>query len=169
MGKSVPLHLIPDNEVLPKGIVEVECQSLKRVKYDDPDKPRTWLLAGRVTAPAEFEGFPFFDRLFLGTKEDPEADDSRTWRSNRNCIRAKKLLLSAGINGETIEDEAVIDAEIKNVKVLASVDLYKDKGKNNPEYKGQLRNAVRAYFIVGSKEPKVDEASFDRVQAQELD
>ena len=162
MGKRIPISTIPDSEVLPLGLVEVTCKSLKSGNTDDG--VRFYTLAGRVSGPDDVEGFPFFDKFYVGTEDDAEADDDKTWKTNRHAIRFKKLLLKAGLPDEDIEDDDVLNAAIKDVKVIASVSLYADTGKFNPENKGKPRNSVRTYFALGEREPEVDFDSFERLK-----
>jgi hypothetical protein len=168
MSRIVPLGNIPDSNIVPDGTYHLKVVELKsdttKVKEDD-DNPRParlfYRLAAQIVAPAAYKGQFYREDFYIGTDEDPDAEQLDTWSSSFGARNFKKFLKATGVAFGDEEDDDSLAAAVKGQEYLATIvqkiepEKRKD-GSENP-YKGQARNNVTGYWIVGEKEPALNE------------
>lgn len=136
--------VVPDSDLLPHDIY-----TLKVVKVTEKTDPAlSERVQFRVVEPAGFKGQSYFQGYFIGTDEDPMAEEHDTQQSSRGLRGWKKLLNACDVApmGDTEEEGAAIaDAEFH----AEIIQYTKKKG----DRAGESFNDIRNYYKLGSAEP----------------
>jgi hypothetical protein len=147
MGRNFDFTGVPDSNLLPAGMYEVEIESLE----ERQSKAGTLMYAGvyRV-AEGPHTGTPIFDYFNIGNAEDPNADDPETFKNSIGARQLRRLIKAAGITLGAF-DETI--TALVGQHVMLSVDQQIDDGKRDPKYKGTIRNRIVGTYSLGEREP----------------
>lgn len=144
MAKYVEKEL-PNNDLEKVGTYGLK---LLEAKHSNPDANLRVNLKFEITAPEERKGRKYFETFFLGTDEDPQAENPDTrkgfvWGIYRGLLVAAKIPRS----GDTEEDCAALTA--------AQPEVVGDVGIN----KAGDRNRISRFYEPGKKQPGFKEAA----------
>jgi hypothetical protein len=153
----MPWDEIPDSNLLPTGSFNARGAEMEIGEADDG---RLIVLAQiDVTEPADYASFRQFERFYLGTEDDPKAKQPATWK-RYPAQRIKQLFNAAQVPPAPGENGLEVMAASFSGSLFGFDCLYYlDDGKNDPQYKGQPRNKINAFWRVGEKQPAVDARS----------
>lgn len=156
MGRTVPSGIKEPFELLPSGCLLIEVSELKEEVFGDNNQ-LIYRMSGSVVAPEKVAGQAVNETFFIGTEEDPNAENAETWQ--KRAGRLKQCVEKAGVAFEGA-DMDVVCSEMQQRKVLAQVARSKEpamkKGQPNP-YAGRVRANVKGWLAEGEREPYVDE------------
>lgn len=145
MAKYNPKN-VPDTDLLPPGIYTVKVASIK----EKTDPALSENVRFTVAEPVAYKGSSLFKMFFLGTDEDPMAEERET-QLGRGFRDWKKLLNAAEVApmGDTEEEGQALEGQELHVEVYQYV---RKKG----EHKGETFNDIRSYYKLGSAEVGVE-------------
>jgi hypothetical protein len=141
MARNIPWDNIPDKSLFENGLYLFRIQQIKELATDD--NQLTYLGVYECEEPEEMSGVIQMERYQVGTPEDPEAQESLTWRKSRGAQNLKKLLAAAQVP-QAQDDELTFEAA-KGARFVGRI--AKTTGQNGTEYSN-----MRGYFRTTSPE-----------------
>lgn len=144
------LDEIPNSGTLPAGdYLCVVNEFEERRTKDTAQNPNALMynVDYEVTEPEELAGRHHFENYRIGTKEDPEADDPKTWKKSMAARLLKLHMQRAGVetSGKTVEEAA---PEFKQRKI-GLVIIEKDDDDGTP------RNRIKKAMSPGEFTPRL--------------
>lgn len=141
---------IPSGSTLPNGDYLLVVNEFEERRTKDTAMNPNALMYNvdyEVEEPEEFAGRHHFENYRIGTKEDPEADDPKTWKKSMAARILKLHMQRAGVetSGKTIEEAA---PEFKGKKI-GLVIIEKDDDDGTP------RNRVKKAMSAGEFTPRL--------------
>ena len=114
---------IPNSSTLPDGDYLLEIEEFEERRTKDTSKVPNALMYNVdyvVLEPEDFAGRHYFENYLVGTREDPEADDPKTWKKSISARILKLHMQRAGVEtaGKTVEEAA---PEFKGRKIGLSI------------------------------------------------
>lgn len=149
MGRQVDWDEIPDSNIFPEGIYLAVGDAMEERMTQEAGK-LMFVPTFIIEEPKEYAGLKISDYFVIGSNDDPEAELAPTWKSSIGGKNMKRMI--KGLQIPLTPDTDEIGANMVGSKVLLRIDQQVDDGKKNPDYKGTIRNRIRGYYEVGSKE-----------------
>jgi hypothetical protein len=100
-----------------------------------------------LDAPDDFKGLPYYERITVGTEDDPDADDPKTWATNFGCGRFKGFMEACGVKLKGLPDDIVKSSEGQSLCLKLG-----QKTQTKGEYAGEIQQTSR-FYKVGDREP----------------
>lgn len=164
MGRVVPTGVKDPFENLPGGVLEFETVRLEEA-VKGAENLFCYVATLRVVAPEQSAGVEHQETFFIGTSEDPNAEQAETWI--KRAGRLKQYVEKSGVAFEGADMEMVA-SEIQQTHVLANVEQKHEpemkKGEPNP-YAGRVRSNVRGWLAVGEREAGLNEIQLTPLEA----
>lgn len=141
---------IPSGSTLPNGdylLVVNEFEERRTKETAQNPNALMYNVDYEVEEPEEFAGRHHFENYRIGTKEDPEADDPKTWKKSMAARILKLHMQRAGVetSGKTIEEAA---PEFKGKKIGLSI-IEKEDDDGTP------RNRIKKAMSPGEFTPRL--------------
>lgn len=146
MGKRFNAGVVPDKQgdLFPNGLFHVKVAELKE---GDHEGQLLYDLRAEICKPQKFEGQSWFTRLFIGTPDDPEADEEDTQRKSFGLRLIKRICAVTGVDFD--QDMDVVCEELKDQEFIA---------RNRQRHKdGEDFNSMRWAFGLDEAQPEVYE------------
>ena len=144
MGRRFNAGVISDKQgtLFPNGLYHVKVDELKEI---DNNGALAYDLRATVIKPEKHAEEAFFQRLFIGTDDDPQADDDNTQRKSRGLRFIKRLCAVTEV--EFDQDADVMCEELKDKELLV---------RNRQRHKeGEDFNNLVWAFALGDAEPEI--------------
>lgn len=115
MGRRFNAAVISDKPttLFPNGLYHVKVDELKEI---DNDGALAYDLRATVVKPEKHAGETFFQRLFIGTDDDPQADEDDTQRKSRGLKFIKRLCTVTEV--EFDQDSEVMCEELRDQQCI---------------------------------------------------
>lgn len=178
MARQIPWSLIgtererrPDN--LDTGVYHCRVENLSET--ETTTGKLTFLVRSRVVAPASYKGMSLFDRFYIGTNEDPQAQGD-AWKKSWGAEQFKDFVTVCNIEPDS--DFEVLGAQLNGKEFLASVEVGLDDGvrKNQDgstytrqESVGRRRQDVRERLKFGTREVGVINGGLEQPQTTRVE
>lgn len=160
MLQNVDWNDVPDSDVVPTNLYALTVVDPKWEYTQDGKLVLNTQL--RVDAPDMYKGTNVFNRFFIGTDDDPGADQPETWKK-RAAQDLKKFLVGVFGSVEVLTGDVPTDVEAtRNASVLALINNQtdnratvkdKDTGAQVPNpYQGREENRFKKWFAANDPE-----------------
>ena len=159
MGRKWAPETIPTTKQLPIGrfLFNIDDIEERMSQARDGKKPKLgYAIQLTVEEPASFAGRKHSEYFNIGTEQDPNGDDPKTWSKSFGAIDLN-LFLRAGKAKITTDIDQSIASAINN-KVIGNV-VHKPRRDD----KNEMDARVNKWFRVGDVEPWVDEGEGEEV------
>ena len=153
MGRKWAPETIPTSKQLPIGRFQFNIDDVEERMSSPKDgkKPKLgYSIQLTVEEPASFAGRKLSEYFNIGTENDPNGDDPKTWSRSFGAIDLN-LFLRAGKAKITTDIDQSIASAINN-KVIGNV-IHKPRRDD----KDEMEARVNKWYAVGDIEPWVDE------------
>lgn len=142
---TIPAGSIPRNPVLAAGNWTLECEDMEATKT----QAGKLMLKGTLRTVAPVPGLPHFENFVIGTDNDLDAHDPATWTASFAASRLMQMLDKMRVElPQECEVEELCDAARGGQFDAICVNEV-DDGKKNPQYKGQVRARLTAFYEAG--------------------
>ena len=145
MGRKWDANEVSDSQfiVFPNGLFHVEIESA--TEEADKNGLLFYLFVLKVHKPTEFEGLTWTHRAYVGTHEDPEADEPTTRRKSGGLRLLKRICFVTDVPFGQDTDE-----------MCAALYGKQFVGRNQQrEYAGDVFNDLRWAYAIGEAQPEV--------------
>lgn len=147
MSKVIPWDCIPDNvgNVLPTNTYKFEVEMLEEAQ----SKNETYMIKGtfRVVEPKGEAGMVLYDYYAIGTKDDAQANDPKSWEGIA-AARFKDLIKKSGTAQKATVEETC--AAARGAQFIG--DVTQEIDQQEGPYKGQTRNRLKKLYQLGTKD-----------------
>jgi hypothetical protein len=149
MGRQIAWDDIPDSNIVPEGIYQVEIVDIEEVLTKA--QAVMYKASFSIVTPEDFAGLYVRDMYVIGTATDPGAEHPDTWKASIGARRMKKMLKDAAVPMDADLDNTL--AAAPGAQFLTSVSIEVDDGtRNDGKYKGMSNNRVGSTYPLGFKE-----------------
>ena len=146
----IPWSDIPDSGLLSPGMYQMRVVTLEDTVSST--NKRMFVLSASVDEPAEHSGMMIFENFVVGTEDDPKAQQSSTWKDQKN-VGAKRFKQFKGAAQLPEESDPVKFCHgAQGAVFLAQASIFVEKGG---DYEGTQRNRFN-FFKVGSRPTGLD-------------
>lgn len=153
MGKNVNWDDVPDSNVVPGGAYLLEISEMEETQTKAENGAKLMYKVTLLTL-EPIQGMMLFENFVIGTDEDPDGDDPKSWKGI-SARRMKAFLKAAQI--PLAGDMEEVCETAKGNQFVGKVVVTEDDGTRDPKYKGQLRNRITSYYAIGEKEPELED------------
>lgn len=157
MGRVIPAGIRPPFEILPSGVLAFEVEKFEAGSQNVQGVDvLTYNVELSVVGPAEAAGMSHSENFFIGTKEDPWAQQDETWQKRSGRLKEFVEACQWQFEGADIDQIAV---SIVKSQCLGQVTLTREPViKNNQmnPYANKLRARIRTWYAQGEREVGVD-------------
>jgi hypothetical protein len=153
MGRIIPIGIRDPFEMLPMGTLVMEIESLEEALIGKQGQEKYgWKANMKVVDPINAAGITHDEAFFIGTDDDPNADNEDTWIKKAGRLKSFCECIGVVVEGA---DSDVVSSEAKGRRIVGVVshrmqpEFNRDGSPN--QYAGNPRAEVR-WFAEGEKE-----------------
>lgn len=149
MTRHWPHDEIPDQNVWPSGIVQLEVEELEETQSKSNKLMFTATFKGVL--PPDVENIPHFEYYVIGSDDDPQAQDVKTWKKSMGAQQLKKLLRALQV--PLVDDLHQAIAMAKGKQALVTTTQVTETAEG--EYKGRIRCNLGRFFALGERQAAI--------------